>query len=53
MLHRIYRNLLKDKRKARGAQFQFGVRVPITVKEDYKFDAINGKILWTKAIKNN
>ena len=26
MFHRIYRNLLKDKRKARGVKFPFGVR---------------------------
>ena len=50
MLHRIYCNLLKSKIKVRGEKFQFGVRLPISVKEAYKFDKINRNKLWTKLI---
>ena len=41
-LHRIYENLLKAKRKKRGAKLNSSIIVLITVMENYKFDKNNG-----------
>ena len=48
---RMMRQLMAAKRKARGIKYQFGVRVPNSIKEAYELDKANKNTLWEDAIK--
>jgi hypothetical protein len=43
--------MLMAKKKRRTIKYQFGVRVPRTVKEAYILDSMNNDTFWSDAIK--
>ena len=49
--HRMLRQMNLQKRKRTGIKYQFGVRVPRTLKEAHLLDQMNGNTFWGDAIK--
>ena len=47
MLH----HMMAAKRKKSGVKYQFGFRVPKTIKEAYELDKLNGNTHWKDDIK--
>ena len=45
------KRMLNVKRAARAIKYQFGVRLPRTIREAYKLDEFNGNTKWADAIK--
>jgi len=48
---RMFRQMMKSKRKAQNVNDQFGIRVPRTLREAYELDKLNGDTKWTDSIE--
>jgi len=48
---RMYRQMLAAKSRKTGAKYQFGVRVPRSLKQAYELDRLNGDTGWGDVIK--
>jgi hypothetical protein len=48
---RMFRQMMKRKRKAQNVKYQFGIRVPRTLREAYELDKLNGDTKWTDSIE--
>jgi len=50
-MNNMYRQMMASKRKKTGPKYQFGVRVPRSIKEAYELDELNKDSGWADAIQ--